>query len=241
MMNVHEGIEGLKKVADGSVMSIGNFDGLHRGHEKILSTMHSLGERVAVVTFEPHPFTVLRPQLAPPRLTPPQMKRRMLESAGVADLVILPPTREVLGLTAQQFWTVLRDDVRPSHLVEGSSFTFGKDRGGTIDRLREWSASTRVALHVIDAVQVALADLHVVEVNSTLIRWLITYGRMRDAAISLGRPYTLQGNVIRGYGRGTQIGIATANLDCGDQLVPDDGVYSGRCTLDGTTYPAAVS
>src|SRR3954464_15577890 len=106
-MNVHEGIEGLKKVASGSVMSIGNFDGLHRGHEKILSTMRALGKPVAVVTFEPHPFTVLRPALAPPRLTPPQMKRRLLEAAGVDELVILPPTREVLGLTAQQFWSIL--------------------------------------------------------------------------------------------------------------------------------------
>src|SRR3954454_18770037 len=143
-MNVLEGIEGLKHVPAGSVMSIGNFDGLHRGHEKILATMRALGEPIAIVTFEPHPFTVLRPQLAPPRLTPPPMKRRLLESAGVQDLVILPPTREVLGLTAQEFWAILRDDVRPLHLVEGSSFNFGKGRGGNIQRLREWTATSDV-------------------------------------------------------------------------------------------------
>jgi riboflavin kinase/FMN adenylyltransferase len=240
-MNVLEGIEGLKHVPAGSVMSIGNFDGLHRGHEKILATMRALGERIAIVTFEPHPFTVLRPHLAPPRLTPPAMKRRLLESAGVDDLVILPPTREVLGLTALEFWNILRDEVRPADLVEGSSFSFGKDRGGNIQRLREWTAASDVRLHVIDAVEVALLDLHVVEVNSTLIRWLISYGRIRDAAICLGRPYTLQGKVIRGYGRGRQIGIPTANLDCADQLIPDDAVYAGRCTIGGTTYPAAVS
>jgi riboflavin kinase/FMN adenylyltransferase len=240
-MNVHEGIDGLKQVPAGAVMSIGNFDGLHRGHEKIPATMRSLGERIAVVTFEPHPFTVLRPQFAPPRLAPPAMKRRLLESAGVHDLVILPPTREVLGLTAQQFWSILRDEVKPSNLVEGASFTFGKDRGGNVERLKEWSAHSDVKIHLIEAVQVPLLDLHIVEVNSTIIRWLISYGRVRDAAICLGRAYTLQGKIIRGYGRGRGIGMPTANLDCGDQFIPDDGVYAGRCTIDAKRYPAAIS
>ncbi len=246
-MNLHEGIEGLKRVPAGAMMSIGNFDGLHLGHARILETMRSLraeagaGARLAVVTFEPHPLTVLRPQLAPPRLTPPALKQRLLAAAGVEDLVVLAPTREVLGLTAEQFWMILRDDARPGHLVEGSSFYFGKNRRGTIETLREWSAASTVQLHVIGAVEVPLLDLHVVEVSSTLIRWLVSYGRVRDAAICLGRPYMLHGKVIRGYGRGRQIGIPTANLDCGDQLIPDDGVYAGRCAIDGVTYPAAVS
>src|SRR5262245_49203333 len=144
-MNVYEGIDGLRAVPPGSVMSIGNFDGMHLGHARILETMKSLrdgtnGSRLAIATFEPHPLTVIRPQLAPPRLTPPAVKRKLLEQAGVEDLVILPPTRQVLGLTAEQFWAILRDEVRPTHLVEGSTFNFGKNRGGTIDGLREWSS-----------------------------------------------------------------------------------------------------
>jgi riboflavin kinase/FMN adenylyltransferase len=230
-------------------MSIGNFDGLHRGHARILQTMHTLRNRqsdargapLVVVTFEPHPLAVLRPQLAPPRLTPPDMKQRLLQAAGVEELVVLPPTPAVLGLTAEQFWAILRDQVRPSHLVEGASFNFGKDRQGTIDRLRQWSAGSNVHLHVIDAVQVPLLDLHIVQVSSSLIRWLISYGRVRDAAICLGRAYTLAGKVVRGHGRGRQIGIPTANLDCGDQLLPADGVYAARCTLQGTSYPVALS
>lgn len=246
-MLVHEGLEALDCLCPGSILSIGNFDGLHLGHHKILKTMRSLRSTMpqspplAVITFEPHPLTVLRPRLAPPRLTAPAIKRRMLEAAGVQDLVILPPTAQVLGLTAEQFWQILRDRVRPSHIVEGLSFNFGKNRGGTIQKLRQWAQSSGVAVHTVDAVMVPLLDLHVVQVSSTLIRWLISYGRVRDAAICLGRPYALYGNVIRGFGRGRQIGIPTANLDCGDQLVPGDGVYAARCEIDRTFYPAALS
>jgi len=248
-MNIHHGLEGLKQIPAGTVMSIGNFDGLHRGHARILQTMQALrnsqrdaqNARLVVVTFEPHPLAVLRPQLAPPRLTPPDMKQRLLQAAGVDELVVLPPTPQVLELTAEQFWAILRDQVRPSHLVEGATFNFGKDRQGTIDRLRQWSAGSNVRLHVIDAVQVPLLDLHVVQVSSSLIRWLISYGRVRDAAICLGRAYSLAGRVVRGHGRGRQIGIPTANLDCGDQLLPADGVYAARCTIQARRYPVALS
>jgi riboflavin kinase / FMN adenylyltransferase len=169
------------------------------------------------------------------------LKRQLLESAGADELVILPPTHDVLDLSAEQFWGILRDDVRPKHIVEGDSFNFGKGRRGTIDKLREWSRQTDVQVHVVDPVQVALLDLQIVDVSSSLIRWLISYGRVRDAAICLGRPYSLHGPVIRGHGRGKGIGIPTANIDCKDQLVPADGVYAGRCSIDGATYAAAVS
>ncbi|HMB96794.1 MAG TPA: riboflavin kinase, partial [Tepidisphaeraceae bacterium] len=213
-------------------------------HAKILQVMHELktsAKPMVVVTFEPHPFTVLRPQFAPPRLTPPNVKQKLLEDAGVDELVILPPTREVLNLTAEEFWKILRDEVHPSEIVEGASFSFGKNRGGTIEKLREWSAGTDVKLHLVDAVEVVLLNLHIVQINSSLVRWLIAYGRVRDAAICLGRPYVLSGKVIRGHGRGKKIGIATANIDCGDQLIPADGVYAARCAIDGVNYPAALS
>ena len=172
---------------------------------------------------------------------PPALKRELLEQAGVDRLVILPPTRDVLDLSAENFWAILRDQVRPAHLVEGDSFYFGKGRGGTIEKLREWSQGTPVQLHVIDPVEVALLDLTVAPVSSSLIRWLLAHGRARDAAICLGRPYTLEGTVIKGYQRGKSIGVPTANLDCGQQMIPAEGVYAGRCTLEGVPYPAAVS
>src|SRR5436305_1209066 len=117
-MQIAQGLEGLTSTPSASsappVVSIGNFDGLHLGHRKILQTCEDLrrssaGAQIVVVTFEPHPLTVLRPEKAPPRLTPPSLKRELLEQAGVDRLVILPPTRDVLNLSAENFWAILKD------------------------------------------------------------------------------------------------------------------------------------
>ncbi len=243
-MNVTKGLPGLRSLAPSGVLSVGNFDGLHVGHRRIIEAAKGLrapGARLAVVTFEPHPLTVLRPDLAPPRLTTPQLKRELLAAAGVDDLVELPPDPEVLNLTAESFWEILRDEVRPSHMVEGTRFNFGKGRGGTIHKLRHWAAASAVELQVIDGVSVALCDLTLVEVSSSLIRWLIAHGRMRDAAICLGRHYALRGQVVKGFQRGRALGVPTANLRVTDQLIPADGVYAGRATVREKHYAAAVS
>src|SRR5688500_5011373 len=160
-LTVLDGLAGLAALPAGAVLSVGNFDGIHPGHEKILSTARGLRSQspappIAQVTFERHPATVLKPGLAPPRLTPPAIKREVLATRGVDFLVNLPPAPEVLGLSAEQFWALLRDRVRPSHLVEGSTFQFGKDRRGNIQRLAEWSAASNVRLHVIDGVSTPL-------------------------------------------------------------------------------------
>jgi riboflavin kinase / FMN adenylyltransferase len=244
-MDIAEGLNGLRSAPPGGVVSVGNFDGLHRGHQRIIEVGRKLraqsGGKLVVVTFEPHPLTVLRPEKAPPRLTPASLKRELLKQAGVDLLVVIPPTKEVLDLAAEDFWAILRDEVRPQHMVEGGSFTFGKGRGGTVQKLREWSVGTSVNLRVIEPVEIALLDLTVAPVSSSLIRWLLGNGRVRDAAICLGRPYILEGEVVKGYQRGRTIGVPTANLDCGAQMMAAEGVYAGRSTIDGTTYPAAVS
>lgn len=249
MMQVFHGLDGLRRLPAGCVMSIGNFDGVHAGHQRILSIAREFrrqarvaGAGVAAVTFEPHPLTVLRPEMAPPRLSSPATKQQLLEEQGVDFLVILPPTRDVLDLSAERFWEILRDQVRPTHLVEGDQFSFGKDRRGTIGRLREWSSASDVQLHVIEPVEVPLLDLSVVPVSSSLIRWLLAYGRARDAAICLGRAFALEGTVVPGDQRGRTIGVPTANLRCDDdQLVPADGVYAARCSVGRSAYPAALS
>jgi riboflavin kinase/FMN adenylyltransferase len=249
-MDVLEGLIGLRALPRGAVLSVGNFDGVHRGHAEILSRAAALraeagaaggGGGLAVVTFEPHPLTVLRPEAAPPRLTPPGIKRALIEAAGADYLVVLAPEPEVLNLTAEAFWQLLRDEVRPSHLVEGESFSFGKGRGGNVARLREWSRGTGIGVHVVPPVSVPLLDLQVAPVSSSLIRWLLGNGRVRDAGICLGRAYALEGTVVPGHQRGRTIGVPTANLDCGDQMIPADGVYAGRCEVGGRTYPVAMS
>lgn len=244
-MQILHGIEGLLRLPKRSVLSIGNFDGVHLGHKRILQTARELatagGSGVAVVTFEPHPMTALRPQFAPARLTPPAIKQPLLEAAGADYLVILPPEKQVLNLTAEDFWRMLRDEVQAAHLVEGSSFRFGKGAQGTVEKLRQWSAQSPVTLHVVESVFEPLLNLQVVPVSSSVIRFLLEFGRVRDAAICLGRPYVLSGSVGKGFSRGKSLGVPTANLMCEDQLVPADAVYAGRCTVGGRTYAAAVS
>lgn len=229
----------------GLVVSVGNFDGMHLGHRRIFERARELkaagAQGIAVVTFEPHPLTVLRPELAPPRLATLAMKRELLADAGIDYLVELPPTSDVLNVTAEQFWAVLRDQTKPAVLIEGATFTFGRDRAGTIDRLREWCKSSPIALHEIEGVDAPLLDMQVAAVSSSLIRWLLSHGRARDAAICLARPYTLRGPVVKGFERGRTIGVPTANLLVTEQLIPAEGVYAARCTVNGVTYPAALS
>ena len=242
-MHLLHGLEGLKQLPPGTVLSIGNYDGIHLGHHKILDVARALApsQPLAIATFEPHPFTVLRPAHAPPRLTPAPMKRSLLEAAGVDYLVELAPTPEVLNISAEAFWQLLADDVRPAHLVEGTTFSFGKGRSGTVARLLEWARGSAVAIDVVDSVSVPLLDLQVVPISSSLIRWLVQAGRVRDAAICLGRPYTLSGTVVKGFQRGRTIGVPTANLECGSQLMVADGVYVARCNVNGRTHAAALS
>lgn len=242
-MDKLSGLEGLCTLAPGSVISIGNYDGVHVGHSAIIARMRELAaERTRViVTFEPHPLTVLRPELAPPRLTTVSRKQQLLASLGVTHLVTLPPTPQILGLTAESFWKILKDRVRPSHIVEGSNFNFGKGREGSIERLMEWAESTPIRVHREASQSCVLCDRSVVDVSSSMIRWLLGYGRVEDAKRCLGRPFELEGRVVKGYQRGRLLGFPTANLECADHIIPADGVYAGQCHLDGRIYAAAVS
>jgi riboflavin kinase/FMN adenylyltransferase len=245
-MKVMKGLDGLKQLPPGGVITIGNFDGVHLGHRKLLEVAATLKAKsnaraTTVITFEPHPLTVLRPQAVPPRLTPPDLKHKFLAELGVDLLLELAPTRELLNLTAAEFWKLLRDDAKPSHIVEGTTFTFGKDRGGTISTLREWAAAASIELHIVEPVQTILTDMLLVSVSSSITRWLLLNGRVRDAAICSGHAYTLVGMVVKGAQRGRDLGAPTANLQVSEQLIPADGVYAGRCEANGRIYPAAIS
>jgi riboflavin kinase/FMN adenylyltransferase len=110
-----------------------------------------------------------------------------------------------------------------------------------MEKLREWVKGTAVALHEVEAVSAVLCDMTPVPVSSSLVRWLVANGRVRDAGICLARPYVLEGVVVEGFKRGRTIGVPTANLRVEGQVVPIDGVYAGRCVVDGKAYPAATS
>jgi len=245
-MQILHGLEGLRQSPPGAVVTIGNFDGVHRGHQRLLEVC---GQRaggnpdrpVVVVTFEPHPLTVLRPSAVAPRLTTAEMKQELLEGRGVHTYIVLAPEPAVLNLSAEDFWAIIRDEARPLNLIEGPEFNFGKDRRGNVQKLAEWAKGTSVQFERVAPESCVLLDMSMVRVSSTIIRWLISNGRMRDAAICLGRPYALRGEVIKGFGRGRTIGVPTANLDCARQCIPADGVYAGRCRVGMQNYAAAVS
>ena len=236
-------MDALRSLPPIGAASIGNFDGVHLGHAKILGEARQLaqGLPVCVITFEPHPLTVLRPQQAPPRLLDLNDKHKLLCEAGVDYLVELAPSPEVLGVTAEQFWQIIRDDLKPTHLIEGADFHFGRGRVGNIALLRQWCVGTGVELHLVDSIEATLVDLHVVSISSSLIRWLVGNGRMRDAKTCLGRPYTLTGMVVEGFRRGREMGMPTANLRINQQVIPMEGVYAGRCRVDDVVYTAAIS
>ncbi len=226
-------------------MSIGNFDGVHLGHRRIFQFARQLADKrrapMVLVTFEPHPMTVLRPSAAPPRLTPPGLKQTLLESEGADYLVILPPEKKVLDLTAEDFWTILKDQIAVSDLVEGASFRFGRGARGSVELLQQWSQNTNVKLHIVPSLQLSLLDLQITPVSSSVIRFLLAYGRAREACICLGRPYRLAGPVQPGHARGRSLGFPTANLKCDDQFIPADGVYAARTTIAGKDFPVALS
>lgn len=240
-MRTRLGLAALSELPHGAAVSIGNYDGVHLGHQAIVRTLRGRGAPVALVTFEPHPLTVLKPAAAPPRLTPARIKNELLADAGVDELVVLPPTPDVLNLTAEDFWARLRDDVRTSLIVEGRSFNFGKGRGGTVPRLQQWSREAGIEMIVLDDVTAELCDQTVVSVGSTLVRWLVAHGRMQDVARCLGRAYAAEGTVVTGFQRGRTIGVPTANLRVEDQLIPGDGVYAGRARVGDRCFSAAIS
>lgn len=231
---------------DGCVCTIGNFDGVHRGHQRLLSIARDLarplGVPVVAVTFEPPPAKVVAPDRAPALLMQPAQKHRALLAAGADRILVLRSSPELFQMDPETFVRdVLAGRLGPRHVVEGASFTFGRDRVGTPETLRELGTRYGFEVHVPAYAQARLADGQPVAVSSSLIRRLVKEGRMDDAAACLGRPYALLGPVVHGDGRGRTLDYPTANLDVGEQLLPRDGVYAGLARLGDDDVAAAVS
>ncbi|MCA9062973.1 MAG: bifunctional riboflavin kinase/FAD synthetase [Planctomycetaceae bacterium] len=220
-------------------VAIGNFDGVHLGHQAMLAVLKDLAARqcvpAVVVTFSPHPLTVLRPEVAPCPLTTVSDRQTLLQQLGVDHVVILPVTKQLLQFTAQQFFDdVLVRDLAVRGLVEGRNFHFGRDRGGNIQTLTELCRGQGIELQVVDLVGDAGP------VSSSRIRELLGAGKVAAANELLGRHYRLSSPVIRGAGRGASIGFPTANLAPPEILVPGHGVYAGIAAVDGRDFTSAI-
>jgi riboflavin kinase/FMN adenylyltransferase len=222
----------LARVGKGCVLTIGNFDGVHIGHQEILAVARQIAaERPAelvVMTFEPHPLAVLHPERSPGILTPLALKKHLLAEFQVDCLLVVKSTRQLLALSPQDFvQRFLVENIRPAVVVEGHSFNFGSGRTGSLNLLQELGAEKGFEVVAVGAKAVELSTGKSVTVSSTVIREMLKAGSVADTAAVLGRPYRLIGRIVPGKGKGKQLGFPTANMQPSGQLVPAEGVYAG--------------
>jgi riboflavin kinase / FMN adenylyltransferase len=231
---------------DKSVVTVGNFDGVHLGHRHVLSRAHeiaaSLGDLpVVVISFDPHPMVVLRPDRAPAMLTTMDQRARLLEAAGADVLLVLRFDKEMAQWSPEEFVRrILVDTLHAEVVVVGENFRFGHRAAGTVDLLRELGETYGFRCETI------ALDGSGRPWSSTLVRERVADGDVAAAAAALGRAYTVEGTVARGERRGQQLGYPTANVPTDDlTAVPVDGVYTGWLQrLDAPAaprLPAAIS
>ncbi len=245
-MKVYDNTSAIDPALRGAVLSVGNFDGVHLGHQRILRTARALAHvssaAVIAMTFEPHPITLLRPGQAPPRLTPWEEKARQLAGAGADAIVKLHTDWSLLSLSAEDFIRdILIRQIHPSYIVEGPNFGFGRDRAGNIETLRQASPRGGFQVHEVEPYRLHLAEGQVLVVSSTAIRAALSGGDVALAMKCLGRPYALVGTVVHGASEGRKLGYPTINLAAGDQLIPGEGVYAGLADFEDEHHVAAVS
>jgi riboflavin kinase/FMN adenylyltransferase len=215
------------------VLALGNFDGLHRGHRKILDRVSRVarehGATALVMTFDPHPPRVVRPDKAPPLLMTKAQKLEAFEQTGLHGAAIVRFTSELSRWDPEMFVrTVLVDWLRVSEVWVGANFLFGHDRTGNFSLLRALGARYGFRAEKIDPVR--YKDF---VVSSTRIRRLLGEGRVDEAGALLGHQYYVEGHVVHGDQRGRTIGFPTANLCTENELLPPHGVYATTITIDG--------
>jgi riboflavin kinase/FMN adenylyltransferase len=225
----------------GGMVSIGNFDGVHRGHAALIAELRRQARadnvQAIALTFDPHPLELLRPGQAPPLLTAPEDRSRLLHELGADHVLVLRVTPEMLALRATEFFArVIQDHLATRALIEGANFGFGRGREGDIETLKRLCEPAGIRLTVVPPVV-----LDGIEVSSSRVRSLLTDGAVREAATLLGRPYRLHGTVGSGQRRGQNLGFPTANLEHLLTLAPGDGVYAVRVPYRGEIWPGAAN
>jgi riboflavin kinase/FMN adenylyltransferase len=232
----------LPPEVEGTVVTVGTFDGVHRGHRAVLREIEDRaresGLRSVLVTFDRHPLTVVRPEDAPPLLTTPDEKKEILAQSGLDHVAFLPFTRSLSLYEPEEFVElVLVERFRVRELVIGYDHGFGHGRTGGVDTLR--SSGRRLGFDVDVVGEVTLAGS---SVSSTRLREAVREGRMEEAARGLGRPYSVRGPVVHGMGRGRDLGFPTANLKApeGRKLLPRSGIYAVRASLQSEVRQGLV-
>lgn len=223
-MRIITGYHDLDTDDRGASAAIGNFDGVHRGHQALIddARAHANGAPVGVVTFEPHPRRYFQANAPQFRLMTPQEKARVLEGMGVDRLYIVPFDDKLATQSAEEFvQTVLHEGLGLSHIVVGADFRFGQNRVGDAVMLRSKGPAFGIGVTIHQ-----LIGDDAGEFASTAIRAMVAEGRCQDAADQLGRWHRVTGPVVKGDQRGRELGYPTANLAFGEQIVPRFGIYA---------------
>lgn len=233
-------VASLPETLQGGVASVGNFDGVHLGHASLLSQTRDLADRVGgpaiACLFDPHPIAILRPELAPKRLTTVQERSRRMTRLGIDYLVVCHTNRALLELSAERFFECLiRANLNCRGMVEGQNFCFGKDRRGNVILLEQLCSEADIAFRVAE-----MRSESGQMISSTHIRDLLAAGDVASAAQFMACPHRLTGTVTQGDGRGRTIGFPTANLRDVDAFIPAAGVYAAIATVDDHEHPAAI-
>jgi len=231
--------------ARGAVVALGNFDGLHRGHQAVIAAAaqkaRELGTSHAVLTFEPHPREFFRPDQPPFRLTPLRIKARQLEAMGVDHLFVLHFDAALSGKSAEAFVVeVLSEGLGVAHVVVGYDFVFGHGRRGTAALLADLGRLHGFGVTALPPVGIEQGDVF----SSTLVRQHLQAARPREATLLLGRPWEIEGRVEHGQKLGRDLGFPTANLLLGEYLQPALGIYAVKAGIDegrGTTWHDGVA
>lgn len=241
-MSIFHGISEAGGKLKAPVLTIGNFDGVHKGHRVLFEIVKGKARdrncHSAVLTFDPHPLKILSPEKAPEPLVSKQEKIELILKAGIDHVICQEFTPEFAKVSAKDFvLKILVETLRVSEVVVGYDYGFGRNREGNIDLLRELGALKGFSVYVVQPV-----NINGKIASSTAIRNLIKEGEIEAANELLGRCYSIRGKVVKGKGRGQSIlNIPTANLEISERLIPKGGVYATWTSVKGETYPSVTN
>jgi riboflavin kinase/FMN adenylyltransferase len=240
-MRVFRDLDSAKRALVQPVLTVGNFDGVHLGHQAIvretIEIAAAIGHPSAVLTFEPHPQKVLRGRESPPLLTTLRQKLDRLDDLGIESTVVCPFDASIYQYSARQFFSeILVDKLDIVHLVEGEDFTFGRGRTGSPRLLKRLGRD-----HGVGVTIVAPVLMEGEKVSSTRIRAALLAGDVAKAQVLLGRPYAVEGTRIKGKGRGRTLGYPTVNLVSENELLPPIGIYAVQVEMDQRALLGAAS
>jgi riboflavin kinase / FMN adenylyltransferase len=233
ILNLNE----IEKPLSNPVLTIGNFDGVHKGHlalfDKVKERAKAIAGQSVVMTFEPHPLKIMRPANGPQLITHTGQKLELIEKAGIDVIVCVSFDREFAAIPARDFVnSILVKKIGIKEIVVGYDYTFGHNREGDINLLREIGNDFGFVVHLVGPIEIDQTL-----VSSTSIRRLVQEGRLEEARVLLGRDFEVQGTVVKGRNRGGRLlGFPTANLNPHGELLPKTGVYAVKLLIDDVFY-----